>query len=225
MKRVFVFIIIFSVYSFAQTNFPNSFYFSFFDVSNSQNPKFEAGVITQTIDNNSLYLAGSVYIGSKFTIASEFIPGTGFDRKDEQLIVSGSYNLLEGNTNISIGPAFEFRNNGLGFMSALQYKLSEEFMFTAKLGMFTAPFDSEKDKIAAGSSIVYAVNEELFISSELCVVQEGLSRFVTREDLLLLSLGADYRLISNLSLRGNFGYNFMETKTDFVIQSGLSYSF
>ncbi len=225
MKITFLFIVIFSISSLAQTNFPSSFYFSFFEVANSQNPKLEAGVITQTIDNNSPYLAGSIYLGSKFTITSEFITGSGFDRSDAQLIVAGSYNLLEGNTSISVGPAFEFRKNGLGLVGALNQRLSDDFIFTSKLGMFISPFDIGQEKIALGSSVIYSANEDLFFSSEVSFMQDGLSRFITRDNLLILSLGADYRLISNLSLRGNLGYNFLVAKTDFVFQSGLSYSF
>lgn len=225
MKKIFLFFVIFSVSAFAQSNFPNPFYFSFFEVSNSENPTLEAGVVTQTIDNNSIYLANSVYLGSKFTLFGEFIPGTGFDRKDEQLIVTGSYNLLEGNTSISVGPAFELRKSSIGLMSALHQKLSDNFVFTSKLGFFLPDFEIGDEMIAIGSSVIYSANEDLFLSSELSFVQDGLSRFVTKDNLLILSLGADYRLISNLSLRGNFGYNFLDTKTDFVIQSGLSYSF
>ena len=205
----------------AQKNHINTFHTSYFDTSLPNKPIVESGLVS-TFDDLDLYATGTAKLNSDIALSAEFF--TGYSMGDEQLIISGRYNLSDGNNKLAVGPAYEFRNGSIGVLWSFRYVIDSKFELVSKSGIFFSDLEVGNSSVILGTSLLHYISESFTLLGEVTYSDEGLSRILTNDNLLITSFGTEYVITPGLHFRGVIGYNLLDSNRDLVLSSGVSYS-
>ncbi|HEX2865649.1 MAG TPA: hypothetical protein VHO03_01335 [Ignavibacteriales bacterium] len=140
--------------------------------------------------------------------------------------LSGIYNVVNSGYLVSAG-AFvtlplsanvEPTNEGYGIFGSLKKPLTEKISLTADAGIDVRNQSAIFKALFASAGAVIKANEKL------AVIAEG-QFWAEDANTLMISSGADYKLLPGISLRGVLGFNLLDTGEDLRALFGASYSF
>lgn len=180
-----------------------------------------------------------IEIGAKLSFVSWMPDDYDSESGISDLIVTGKYNVLEGDVNVSTGvyltlPIGEekvgYGNLDFGVFGAMRYGLASGHLITANLGIdfietTTYEWDGTelKEKTKYENSILLGGGAILSLNEQFSVIPELQIR--TEFDYLMLSGGVDYKLDSGARVRGMLGLGLDDGTPDFRISAGFLFPF